>query len=168
MVFQTLVKFGTFWPKILVKNSRFSTSENSNQGWVWNNGSCCLSYFRHPSWLGNVIGGWCKCFQHHLLNSHLLWTSHDKKPIVSTFSFYLAFFCPTCSPLFQPPFPFKADVHHPFFNGHMLGWIACHAFFFTSPFLGVMMFYRGFFLFVFSHPLLVMPLSFLLVWNIFF
>jgi hypothetical protein len=34
--------------------------------------------------------------------------------------------------------------------------------------LGVMMFYRGFFLFVFSHPLLVMPLSFLLVWNIFF
>jgi hypothetical protein len=34
--------------------------------------------------------------------------------------------------------------------------------------LGVTMFYQGFFLFVFSHPLLVMPLSFLLVWNIFF
>lgn len=36
-------------------------------------GSWCLIWFRHPSWLGIVIGGCHKCFQHHLLKNHLDW-----------------------------------------------------------------------------------------------
>jgi hypothetical protein len=41
-----------------------------NHGWVCNNGLWCLSYSKHPSWLGGVIVGCHKCFQHHFSNNH--------------------------------------------------------------------------------------------------
>jgi hypothetical protein len=90
-----------------------------NQRWVQNDGSWWQSCFKHPSWLGGVGGGHCKCFQQHFLNSHLSRVnSHDKKPIVLTFPFCFIFLCLASSLQFQPPFLFGRVMCHSFFVGH--------------------------------------------------
>jgi hypothetical protein len=55
---------------------------------VQGGGSWCLDFFRYPSQLDGVVGGHCKCFQHHFSKT-IIGVSQKKMTIISKISFDL-------------------------------------------------------------------------------